>query len=290
MTLENNGDTAAAANATPTPSAPTPQANSQAAPTPTPAAPTPAADPNNPTPTPTPAATEYKVPDAYKDKAWSAKIKTEDDVYKQLDNLNTLVGKKVINPNDLPNRTPEERAEFYNQLRPADKGVYKFADDVPAEWQGEYRNMLHDAGVSEDQAQKLVPAFEKFSAGELAKAYSKESFATELEKSFGKDFDAPAASAGREFKSHLSEDDKTLLEEVPNRFLGLMYRFTNNLQKAYGIKDTGAAANDGNSGSTPPDMAKQRSDKRAEINALESRSHTAEEKAKLVKELDAMYR
>jgi len=37
--------------------------------------------------TPPPASPDFKVPDAYKDKPWANKIKTEEDLYKQIDNL-----------------------------------------------------------------------------------------------------------------------------------------------------------------------------------------------------------
>src|SRR5688572_22407573 len=129
------------------------------APSPTPA-PAPAADHNpapapNPAPVPDPtpapvAPAEYKIPDAYKDKPWASKIKTEEDVWKQLDNTQELVGKKHAHPaKDAP---PEEWDKYFAGLRPETAEAYEFKDHPNPEFAKSVGNILFEAGISEHQA------------------------------------------------------------------------------------------------------------------------------------------
>ena len=42
---------------------------------------------------------EFSIPDEYSQKSYASKIKSQDDVWKQLDNMSSLIGKKAVVPN-----------------------------------------------------------------------------------------------------------------------------------------------------------------------------------------------
>lgn len=300
---------ATAGGDSPAPAAPAAPANSAPAAPAANAAPAaanpPANEPNKPE-TPPAANNDWKVRDDYKDKPWAAKIKSEEDLYKQLDNLDQLVGKKNIAP-DFKTATPKQIEDYYAQTRPADKAEYKFGEDTPEDLKGAYSDILYKNGINTHQAESLVkevneiqgkafnealsskPVSELLSQPQFAPIFNKEAFGKELETSFGKNFAPIATATAKEIKSNLSTEDAALLEKVPNQYLGLIYRLTNNMVKAYGVNEGDAASNAPNSPAQAPDVTAQRKQIRADIAALQGKAHTADEKAALVAKLDATY-
>lgn len=220
---------------------------------------TPAAEPVTPAATPpAPPATEFKIPDAYKEKPWASKIKTEDDVYKQIDNLNSLVGKKSVLP-DLKTAKPEELDSYFSQLRPQDKAAYKFADITPQPLKEVYADALYDAGVSEYQANKLIGKISEFEKAEMAKLQSPEEFDKKAKEIFGEGAKERTDSL---FKSLvelnvLGEKEKLVYDMSTNDQQLMLYKLADayeakfkKLAEEYGAKETGAQT--GGSGTPAP--------------------------------------
>lgn len=292
----------AAPEAAPAPAAePTPDAT----PTPTPApepdpAPTPDPEPRNLNPEPTPDAPEptppaegdFKLPDDHKDKPWASKVKNEADLYKQLDNLSALAGKKNAYPD--ADATPEQLDEFYSGLKPENAKVYDFGEDHPnPEFAGKVGDAIFDAGISEHQGNKLISSYNALEKTALAEATSAEGFKGVMEKSFGEKYDSTVAAVSKEHKQHLSSEDQTLMDAIPNEYLGMIYRLTNSMQKAYGASEGGSDAH-GNQGAAPAgvDIDAQRSELRGKIRALDSGTKPYEQadKDKLINELNDTYK
>lgn len=267
--------------------APNPAPSGDPAPNPNPA-PNPA--PNSaPNPEPKPGdAPQFKIPDAYKDKPWAAKIKSEDDVYKQIDTLTELKGKKAIVP-DFTTAKPEEVESYFNSLRPADKSAYKFGEYFDETVQADVAGMLHEAGIAEAQAAKLLPLYEKFEQKRLTEATSEEGFNKEMVKSFGEKFDGKVTAISQEHKQHLSAEDQAVLDKMPNEYYGIVARLTAKMLEAYGAGEK-LGAHDGKSG-TPAgeDIVKTRADLREQIQKISDRPHTYEEKQKLIDALNKTY-
>ncbi|MCK5612043.1 hypothetical protein KAR91_59785 [Candidatus Pacearchaeota archaeon] len=225
---------------------------------------------------------EYKIPDEYKDKPWAAKIKTEEDVFKQIDNLTGLVGKKHLTP-DFKTATPADIEAYYESTRPADKKEYIIDGEASSpEIRGKVADLLHKNGITAHQGSALIKELGDLGLGELDTLTSEEGFNTEMTKSFGDKFKPTVASVVIEHKKHLSVDDQKLMDKIPNEFLGVVYRLTDKMTKAYGAKETGAQV-DGGGGSPPtPDFDKESAAISAEIRALDGRAHSAEEKQILI--------
>ena len=147
------------------------------------------------TPEPTkvadPAAAEFKLPDEYKDKSWAGKVKTQDDLYKQIDNLTALVGKKAVIPN-LKDATAEEREAFYSQLRGKDAAEYPIpaheAFPTPAETQPLVAKLFMDNGVSPVQAEAIIKGYQDLGAKQLAAQFDPEGMKAAMTAAFGPDW------------------------------------------------------------------------------------------------------
>lgn len=108
----------------------------------------------------------FKVPDDYAGKGWAEKIKSQDDVWKLLDNSQSLLGKRVMPPDDAPQ---EEWDNFYKNIgRPEKPDEYNFSDVEglpedfdPAEFQQQARQIMHEAGLNKKQADKLYQLYLK---------------------------------------------------------------------------------------------------------------------------------
>jgi hypothetical protein len=239
--------------------------------------------------TPPPASPDFKVPDAYKDKPWANKIKTEEDLYKQIDNLDAAVGKKAVVP-DFEKATPEEMEEYFARTRPADKTAYNFGDSVAEDFAAPVTDLMHKYGVPPKVATQMAADYAAIEAGKMQEAMSSDGFKAVMAKSFGDKFDGAVSQVVALHKQHLSADDQKMMDTLPNDYLGLVYRLSANMAKAYGAKETGQAADP--KGSAPPsnDIAAVQKGLRQQIRDLDSKPHTAEERQKLVDDLANTYK
>lgn len=230
---------------------------------------------------------EFTIPEAYKEKGWTQNIKSQDDVWKMLDNAQGQIGKKVVVP-DFDKATPKEIDDYIAQLRPQDKAVYKFSDDMPEEQKTAYADMLHEIGIPAYQANKLIEKYQGMEAESVAKLYDKDEFMGELKKSFGNEYEKVSGETAKLLAANLNADDKALLDKLPNPALGLIYRAVANLNKAYGASESGTAAN-APAQVSAVNIEEQATKLRNDIMALGKRQHTAEEKQTLVDQLNALY-
>jgi hypothetical protein len=236
-------------------------------------------------------ATPYKIPDAWKDKPWASKIKSEEDLYKQIDTLDALKGKKSIVP-DFKTAPKEEIEAYLAGLRPADKSEYAFGEEgtFDPEFVGSVSDMLYEAGVSSYQANNvIIPKYQALERARMEAATSADGFKDVMVKSFGEKYDGVVQAVVKEHKQHLTPEDQGILDTIPNEYLGVVYRLTENMRKAYGVQEKGDAHLNKGGAVQTTDINAVRSDLRQKIAALETRPHTVQEKQKLVDELQATY-
>ena len=256
----------------------------------------PAPEPSDPPP-PDPAQPEpYKIPDAYKDKPWASKIKNEDDLYKQIDNLTSLVGKKLVVP-DLTKATDAEREEYYAQLRPKDPSEYVFGETTdPIISKGMSESLMKN-GVSAVQANAIIADYQAAEKEYLAAQFDPNGIQAAMEPTFGKDWQTITGQTKLMLDKIMSPEDSQLLDNLPNSYISLVYRTLGNTIKAvesvvqqYGMKETAAhILAGGNTPATPVDMTVKREAIRGEIQKMIHRPHTAEEVAAKRKELADTY-
>ncbi len=237
-----------------------------------------------------PKGSEFKLPEEFKDKPWAAKIKSEDDLYKQIDNLTTLAGKKNAYPS--ADATPEQLDEYFQGLRPESKEAYDFGEDHPnPDVAAKFGDMLFDAGVSKHQGQKLIEAYNAFEKSTIEEATSAEGFETIMTEKFGKEYDGVVTNVSKSLTEHTSKETQDILNKMPNQYLGAMYEAMDSFLKAYGANEGGDNKHTEKAGlpAGGKDINEVRANLRAEMRALDQKPHTAEQKQKLIDELQATY-
>ena len=251
-----------------------------------------AAKPDEPAKPADPAAPEFKLPDEYKDKPWAAKVKSLDDVYKQIDTLDALKGKKTVVPN-LKDATPEEREAFYSQLRGKDAAEYVIPDNksypTPADTQPVVEKLFMDNGVSQTQDDAIINGYQELGAKQLAAQFDPEGFKKSMETAFGAEWEKTTGQVRNTIKGMMNADDQKALDSIPNHLLGTVYRTLGNVIKSYGIKETDTAHFATSGKAAPTDLASHRQGLRDQLTALSMRPHTSVEQQGIIDQLNKTY-
>lgn len=112
----------------------------------------------------------FSIPNEYANKGWTEKIRSQDDLWKTLDNAQTLIGKRPagIPSNDAPDA---EWDSFYKAMGRPDQPSYEFNDpeNIPenfdtASYKEKAAKILHEAGLTQKQAEKV---YSRFIEGEI---------------------------------------------------------------------------------------------------------------------------
>lgn len=240
-------------------------------------------------------ALEFKVPDAYKDKPWAGKVKSMDDVFKQLDNLDMLVGKKQVVP-DLKTATPEQKEAFYAMLRPKDATAYTIPDEVggfpiaPAVKEAVGKMFLAN-GISEVQGNAVITAYNEVGKAQLAEQFSPEGFEASMKQNFGDDHKTVTGQVRNNIKGMMTPQDQQMLDKLPNAYLGVIYRTLGNVVKHYGVKETDTAHFAGAGGASGGnDINATRAGIRSEMAKMGGQPHTAEQYQALQQKLADTYK
>lgn len=240
-----------------------------------------------PPPQDTPPDKQFAIPESYKDKGWAKNIKSEDDVWKMLDNTQSLVGKKTVVP-DFEKATPKEIDDYYAQMRPADKSAYDLAP-IPDTERETYAELLHKHGISAKQGSDLIKEYAALQQEQLQKAYDKDAFFAELKESFGPSFEETTKKLSQSLALNLNEQDKNILNSMPNQYVALVYRLANNITNAYGVNELGIGAS-APSSIAPVNIEAEATKLREQIRTIKTRPHTAAELSQLIGKLTNLYK
>lgn len=245
--------------------------------------------PKDPSSDPSPAPSEFKLPDEYKDKPWASKIKSMEDLYKQIDTLDALKGKKTIVP-DLAKATEAEREEYYAQLRPPTVEAYEFAPETDPLIKGPIGDSLMKNGVSAVQANAIIKDYQAAEQKLMATMYDPAGIETSMKGVFGDDWKNVTGQTKNLLTGMMTPEDNALIDNLPNPYMAIIYKTLGNVVKAYGITESSAHVNADTSGHRAPDVASVRANLRAEINKLSQRPHKASEKQVLIDQLNDTYK
>lgn len=236
----------------------------------------------------------FELPEAYKNAPWASKVKSMDDVYKQLDNLNTAVGKKTVIP-DLKTSTPEEREAYYAQTRPKDATAYTIPDDIngfpvtQATKEGVGKIFL-DNGISEVQGNAVIKAYNELGKAQISEQFSPDGMKAALQTAFGDQWEGITSATRNTIKGMMSADDQKALDTMPNAYLGVVYRALGNVVKKFGVKETDSAHFGGSGNAGGGDINTQRAGIRAEIAKLGDQPHTIDQANTLRQKLADTYK
>lgn len=192
---------------------------------------------------------DFKVPEKYKDKGWASKVKSMDDVYEQLDTLDSMKGRPAARP-DLAKATPEQREAFYAQGRPKDINEYQFTEgaDLDDTVKAAVPQMLSKYGIDAYTGNQIIKDYQEMEKALVAKQFDQEGFNGAMKEHFGDNWEAQTALAQNAIKKVGSEADIKALDKIPNLYAAPIYRIVGNMRqvitnmmKQYGVKETDMA-------------------------------------------------
>lgn len=214
-----------------------------------------------------------------------------DDLYKQIDTLDALKGKKTIVP-DLAKATPEEKEAYYAQLRPKDLNEYKFTDITPIDPEIDkgVRDLLSKNGVSAVQGNEIIKGYQEIEDKLYARAFDPEGYKEAMKTAFGAEWEKSTTAVRTQLKGMMGPDDSAMLDHLPNAYLGLIYRTLGNVQKHYGVKETDQAHLGPGGKTAATDIAGVRQGLRDQLSALSQKPHTVAEKNALITKINDTYK
>lgn len=249
---------------------------------------------------------DFTLPDEHKDKPWAPKVKSQDDLYKQIDNLNELIGKKTIAPIDYETATPEEISAYHSSLAPENISDYEFGEGGDPDFEAKVGETFQKYGIDKHQAKGLSADINAI-AGEMVGAQQKADTSEEgyfkiMEDSFGEDYKTTVGIIEKSLKEHVaSDEDKSALDAMDNNTRAVVDRTVHSLTKAYedriakilnehGVTESGSQVEGETGVNTGVDVNEVRADLRNKIAEIGNRPHTAEDLQGLKDKLNATYR
>ena len=181
---------------------------------------------------------EFTIPDEYKDKGWAAKVKSEADMFKQLDNLSSLVGKKEILKQ--PDWEDEKSFnEFVETMRPESKDDYAIPDAIPKDEADFYKDVMHANGVSKKQAEAMFSKISELRASH----FDVDNMADRLNQMWGSNVAANTKTAKAAIDTFGGDGLQNLINSSPNESVAIIYNAFYEFAKAHGLKETDIAIN-----------------------------------------------
>ena len=242
-------------------------------------------------PTTEPKSTEFTIPDEYKDKGWVQKIKTPEDLWKQLDSAQSLIGKKTVIPEF---EKEEDKLKYLSEnfgVKEATEVAELFGErELVGGSKESFSELFKQAGVSKEQAKILIDGYFKHEDNLKSSAYSEEGLQEVLKASFPKNTEVESENARKILKANIPDADKALVDNLPNDILGLMLRFANTMASNYGAKPEHTPNSNNPAGAESVNLDQKRADIRKAIAELPSRPHTQEDKSKLLAALADTYK
>ncbi len=254
---------------------------------------------------------DFSIPDEYSQKSWSkafdgkAGDELKKEFFKSYDDLHNNLGMKV---SDFLLSDDLKKLENYDEIKktlvsqfmpeydtPSDVNEYELSSVLnnedgriffaPQEALDLFAEKFKELGLSVHQGQELLKNYLDFEV----KEFQKYTDADELEKNIAGMFAQNSAQRSivesliREFLT--PEDQKFLQDTMPNCVIEMFYKISKGLVDRYGYKE-------GNSPSAPSGMKRTAAERDEEYNriaseleALQHRPHTSEEKERLQAEL-----
>ena len=197
-----------------------------------------ATQPATPTETTAPA-TDFTVPDEYKESGWAANIKSVNDLWTQHANAQKLIGKKTIG---IPtaDSSEQEIEDFYAKIRPETLDGYDFDLEGDTDF---FKDIFHKNGISSRQAKGLVDAYKESVRKQTKGLYSAEGFEKVMKENLGEDYKPKLEKVNGFLKQFGSKSALEEIENLPNETLGLVYNLINLTMDKYAVKELGSVNN-----------------------------------------------
>lgn len=204
----------------------------------------------NPPPTYTPPELDLAqaIPPEYRDKPYFQKLQSFEQMVKEFDGLQGLLGRR---PTGVPaeNATPEEWDTFFSALRPKDPSEYELPETEYSKAHGRDENyvkamtsVLHKAGVNKHQAKIIAEGNDQAIMDLRKQAQEKEAadlaardaeFDTKLKETFRDKLDSALARNKELIQKHVPAELQPHLANLPNDALLAVTTLLNDIHEKY---------------------------------------------------------
>lgn len=204
---------------------------------------------------------EFSIPEQYSDKGWAKQINSVDQLWKSVESLQALKGKKDFGmPED--NATAEQWNEYYSKLRPQDPNSYILhgeGSEFNEDFESNMKNAFYEVGLTEKQASFISEKFNEFTSSELAKAKEADKSHDDSEfdrlssEAFGGEEGAQKAIevAKGMLNEYVDESYREQIAKLDNASLIAITSVMNNVHSKYGLESNKLAnSSDANAGKT----------------------------------------
>lgn len=164
----------------------------------------------------------FSIPEEYSGKGWVEKIKSQDDLFKQIDNLDSLVGKRQIPGENAPD---QEWNEFFSKIgKPESPDKYQLTDPelpdgfvVPDDFKSKAQRIMHESGLTQKQADAL---YQRFLKEEISSATENQKTFSERQKELDAQFDEVTTKLfGDKFEEVSARSQNIIKENVPQELI-----------------------------------------------------------------------
>ena len=176
---------------------------------------------------------DFKIPDEYKEAKWTAKIKSNADLFKAYDSVQKFIGKKTVG---VPNAdsTDEEWAEF-NQKMAGENPEYAFTENTPDEDKKFLTEMFKENGINKRGGDNIIQKYNEFLGNKLTQLKSKEGFNKIAIEKFGNNKTANEVYGVME--KYLDEEDNETFSSFTNEQLISVVSMVNKIKNDYGVSN-----------------------------------------------------
>lgn len=184
------------------------------------------------------------IPPEYRDKPYFQKLESFEQMVKEFDGLQGLLGKpRAAVPGE--NATPEELESFFSGLRPKEATEYEFPETEFSKAQGrdeayttEMAKAFHKVGIHKHQAAELVQMNDAVLAQmaerqKEAAVQRDQEFDTRLKDTFKENTNAVLARNKEIIQKHVPEDLRESLMNLPNDALLAVTTMLDDIHKKY---------------------------------------------------------
>ena len=182
---------------------------------------------------------EFAIPDSYKEAGWAKNIKSYDDLWKQHENAQKLIGRKTIG---IPtsDSSEEEIEQFYAKVRPESLDGYDFdlAEDTDF-----FKDVFYKSGISARQAKALTDAYKESVRKSTESLYSENGFKEVMKNALGDEYSTKIEKVNAFLKQYGKKSALDEIEQLPNETLGLLYGLINLTMDKYAVKELGSVSN-----------------------------------------------
>ena len=230
---------------------------------------------------------EFQLPEHLRESLGSF-IKTQDDVWKQLDYLNKLKGQKEILPIDYSKATQEEITAYHAKTAAKDVSNYEVQSETRL---GKaVAEAFKTAGLSAYQGKQIMQAIRPIMQEEV----SPEGYEKISKEVFGEKYLDVRKQSAEIMKGALTDDMIKVIDTLPNEYKvamdSIVLSIKTKLEKDYGVRSGGASPSGTSSQIGVADLNKQRGEIFKQISAMKNRPHSEAEKKSLLDQLNATFR